>query len=288
MKFCPKCGNELPDEANFCPKCGAKQPDAQVVEQEIEENVSQINPTIEKSPQNQEESPRQRYNNLVKNDEVFKEIVTVRRKKYLFELIFLVFIISWIVAMFTPVAKLTGEEMSSNGASILGGLGIAVPYEFSPFDLIELDTLSGKSALTPGGLSSAYAVMGMIIGIVLMILSAGLPVLKAFTGRSYVLKQYEAGKAKELIKETSNPYFAGAFFNIVVLIGSINLFASTSDIKYEYKDSSRYIFGEMASLPGNFVVVIATSVILAVLTLVASIVVSKIMTRKLRKFALDL
>ena len=80
MKFCPKCGNELPDEANFCPKCGAKQPDAQVVEQEIEENVSQINPTIEKSPQNQEESPRQRYNNLVKNDEVFKSFPSRHQK----------------------------------------------------------------------------------------------------------------------------------------------------------------------------------------------------------------
>lgn len=28
MKFCPKCGNAVPDEASFCPKCGTNIPDA--------------------------------------------------------------------------------------------------------------------------------------------------------------------------------------------------------------------------------------------------------------------
>ncbi len=26
MKYCPKCGNAIPDEASFCPKCGANLP----------------------------------------------------------------------------------------------------------------------------------------------------------------------------------------------------------------------------------------------------------------------
>ena len=28
MKFCPKCGSAVPDEASFCPKCGTNLPDA--------------------------------------------------------------------------------------------------------------------------------------------------------------------------------------------------------------------------------------------------------------------
>ena len=27
MKFCPKCGNAVPDNASFCPKCGTNIPD---------------------------------------------------------------------------------------------------------------------------------------------------------------------------------------------------------------------------------------------------------------------
>ncbi len=28
MKYCPKCGSAIPDEASFCPKCGINIPDA--------------------------------------------------------------------------------------------------------------------------------------------------------------------------------------------------------------------------------------------------------------------
>jgi hypothetical protein len=27
MKFCPKCGNAVPDESSFCPKCGSNLPE---------------------------------------------------------------------------------------------------------------------------------------------------------------------------------------------------------------------------------------------------------------------
>ena len=30
MKYCPKCGTAVPDEASFCPKCGTNIPDAAV------------------------------------------------------------------------------------------------------------------------------------------------------------------------------------------------------------------------------------------------------------------
>ena len=280
MKYCPNCGAELPDEANFCPKCGAKQPDAQVekaVEQPAQAPVAQT--------PNQEASPRQRYNDLVKNDELFKEIVNVRKKKYLFELICAAFFITWLVAMFVPVAKLTGNEMSAEGAYILSGLGITLPHEFGPYDLIELDTLSGNKALTPGGLNSVYAVMMMIIGIILLVLSIGFPFIKAFTGRSYVLKQYEEGKVKELINESTKPFIVGSLFNIIVLVPSINLFIATNDINYVYKDSSRYIFGEMESIPSGFIAVIIVSLIMTALVLAASIVICKLLSRKLRELA---
>ena len=271
MKYCPNCGVELPDEANFCPKCGAKQPSVQV--EAVEKPASQV-ASAPAAATNQQASPRQRYNDLVRNDEVFKEIVSFRRKKYLFELILASFFITWIVAMYTPVAVYSGD--GANSAML------TYPYKVSPYALIYLDTLAGKSDLAPGGLSSSFAIVMMIAGWIFLVLFIALPLIKAFTGRGYVLKLYEEGKAKELIKESLRPFWAGALMNIFVLTPSLNLFIIATDPVY--KDGDNYIFGKIASIPSGFITVVIVAVLITALNIAATVVLGNIFSKKLKEY----
>lgn len=281
MKYCPNCGAQLPDEARFCTSCGSKQPDAPGVAQP--QPQAQPQPAQVTQPVNQEKSPRERYSELYKNDEVFREIVNVRRKKYLFELIFAVCLISWIVCMFTPVALFNGNNATSEGAMIMSSLGKALPYKTNAYDLIALDAAAGNKALTPGGLGSVFAGLFMFFGPVIIALSVALPLIKAFTGRGYVLKTYEAGKVKELIKETIQPFWAGGAFSLIMIVPALNLFISSNG--EEYKDGKTYLFGEIESIPSNFVVVIIVVVLLTAASIAATAVIGNLISKKLKEYA---
>ena len=277
MKYCPNCGAQLPDEARFCTSCGSKQPDAPAVA----EAQPQAAPAVQ--PVNQEKSPRERYSELYKNDEVFREIVNVRRKKYLFELIFAVCLISWIVCMFTPVALFNGHNATEQGAMIMSSIGKALPYKTNAYDLIALDAAAGNKALTPGGLGSVFAGLFMFFGPVIVALSVAMPLVKAFTGRGYVLKTYEAGKVKELIKETVMPFWAGGAFSLIMIVPALNLFVSSNG--EEYKDGKTYLFGEIESIPSGFVAVIIVVVLLTALSIAATAVIGSLITKKLKEYA---
>lgn len=285
MKYCPNCGAQLPDEANFCPKCGAKQPNVQVNEV-VEEPAPQVAPAPATQPQNQEVSPRQRYNDLVKNDPVFKEIVTVRKKKYLFELIFLVAFISWLVCMFTPVALFNGIDATADGVSMMNAIGKTLPHKTNAYDLIAIDALAGNKALSPSGLSAVFATFFMIAGPIITALLVAMPLIKAFTGRSYVLKLYEEGKAKQLIKETVSPYWVGGAFNIIMITPALNLFLSTNG--EEYKDGKTYIFGRVEGLTSGFVTVIIVVVLLTAISIAATAVIGNLLSKKLKEYAKNL
>ncbi len=281
MKYCPNCGAQLPDEARFCTSCGSKQPDAPGAAQPQPQAQPQSAPVAQ--PVNHEKSPRERYSELYKNDEVFREIVNVRRKKYLFELIFAVCLISWIVCMFTPVALFNGHNATEQGAMIMNSIGKALPYKTNAYDLIALDAAAGNKALTPSGLGSVFAGLFMFFGPVFVALSVAMPLIKAFTGRGYVLKTYEAGKVKELIKETVMPFWAGGAFSLIMIVPALNLFVSSNG--EEYKDGKTYLFGEIESIPSGFVAVIIVVVLLTALSIAATAVIGSLITKKLKEYA---
>ena len=280
MKYCPNCGAQLPDEARFCTSCGSKQPDTPAV---AESPAQPAQPSPAPQQVDQQKSPRERYNELYKNDEVFREIVKVRKKKYLFELIFAVCLISWIVCMFTPVALFNGHNATEQGIMIMNSIGKALPYKTNAYDLIALDAAAGNKALTPSGLNSVFAGLFMFFGPVIVALSVALPLIKAFTGRGYVLKTYEAGKVKELIKDTVNPFWSGGAFSLIMIVPALNLFVSTNG--EEYKDGKTYLFGEAESLPSGFVAVIIVVVLLTALSIAATAVIGSLISKKLKEYA---
>ena len=283
MKYCPNCGTQLTDDANFCPNCGSKQPNMGNVAQPV------IQPVVNNQPQpqvNQVKSPGERYQELAKNDEVFKEIIKVRRKKYLFELIFLVFFIAWLVAMSVPVVLFNGNNAPIDGAQTMAALGKPLPYEANTFDLIMIDAAKGGKALAPGGLSAVFAVCEVIFGIIFSILLAVFPIIKAFTGRGYVLKLYEEGKAQQLIKESTQPYIVGGIMIIATIFGPLNFFLSAVNV--EYKAGDTYIFGEIEAIKSGFITICVVVAILAALTIAATIIINNLVTKKLREMAKNL
>lgn len=280
MKYCPSCGSQLPDEARFCPNCGTKQPQ---MEESPEPAESDFAPEPQVLIQNPEASPSQRYRDLIRNDAVFKEIVVVRRKKALFELIFLVALISWIVSMFVPVALFNGYGATVDGAMTMDALGMTLPHKTCAYDLIALKAAAYNYELTPSGLNSVFATLFAIIGPILIALIVVFSLIKAFTGKSYVLKQYESGKVKELIKETVNPNIAGGFFSLAMIVPSLNLFLSANG--EEYKDGKTYFYGEIEGIPSGFVAVVIVIVLLTGMAIAGTIVIDNILSKKLKEFA---
>ena len=52
MKFCPKCGTQLPDEAKFCPNCGAKQPGMEAEQTPAPAPTTNQSPVVNSNPAN--------------------------------------------------------------------------------------------------------------------------------------------------------------------------------------------------------------------------------------------
>jgi len=134
MKFCPKCGAQLVDEARFCSKCGAPQPnmDVQATPQPAVE-PQQVKPN--QSSSDGAMTPGQRYNYLQKNDEKFKATTRVVFFLKLVGLFNLLFIIPWLVCYFVPVGIFTGDDLSSIGETYITSLGKSFPCAFNNYEL---------------------------------------------------------------------------------------------------------------------------------------------------------
>ena len=279
MKYCPSCGKQLPDEAKFCPSCGAKQPNMG--------NDGGNNVVVNSQPEicsaqpiNKEKSPRERYNELFQNDEFFKTVVVTRRKKFLLEFIFILFIVPWLVSLFTPVVLFTGNNATGEGAQMMAAVGMGLPYQASAFDFIEIDALSGSKAIAPGSMSAVYSVVELIFGIIFTALLAAMPLIGAFTGRGYVLKLYEGGKVDQLYKETVQPPFAGGVICLMTLVAPMNLYLSSMNAEYE--SGKTYLFGEVTGITSGFIVVIVVVVLTAVLSIAGVVIGNAIASKKLK------
>lgn len=283
MKYCPKCGAELADDAAFCVKCGAQQPGfekPQATEPALEPVPAPAPTPVTQKP---EESPRQRFDRLMVEDEKFKTIVTTTRKVNLLALINLAFIIPMLVNFFTPVAMFTGREPSSNGIAILDALGYRYPIEFSAMSIYKFKTLAKPWPLGPGSLPQPFAMMLFIFSWVFVALFVVIAVVGS--PRSYLLKTYEEGKEAELIKSINSPmkHLFGSVLAFLSLFAAITTYIQCDDIKYVYDDSSRWIFGEIAAIDGSLIGPIMVTIIFITAMIVSSFVVKSFMTKKLRQ-----
>ena len=299
MKFCPKCGTQLPDEARFCNKCGAPQPDF-ANEAPIAPQPAQSQPQVQQQaqpqmqqpmqqPANTQMTPSQRFNHLFKTDERFKDIVKGLRRGGLINLFNLLFIIPFMVCMFTPVGAFTGVNVSGAGHYAFEGLGVtSFPYGYSAFTIRSFASAMSATGykLTPDDALKGQSITTMM-SFIFCFLFFALMVVVSLVGnpRGYILKTYEKENGyKELIQRATGGtiFLFGPFYAALGLICAIFTYVNSTGQKY--KSGDNYYFGEVTGLKEGLITCIVVASIFIVIMLVAQIVLKKAMNSKLKRY----
>lgn len=281
MKFCPKCGAKLEDEAVFCSQCGAKQPsDGPTLannQQEPQESVVVNNQT------NGAQSDATRFNNLIKNDNRFKVLFNSYRFTCLLRLICLLFIPTAIVFFAVPYLRLTGENMGGGASSLYGE---TFPYDIPRLVAYSLmHAISKQYAFTSSSSFDSSIPATAIIPLIASYVFAILIVLTSLLGlkKSWPLKSYEKDGGKELyltIKK-GNSWLFGLIANMMFISMSLSNYLASKDLKYEPGDN--YFYGKIIGINNNMkatlIVGIITTIIMAIIcTIIHSKIVKKVKT----------
>ena len=290
MKFCPKCGAQLVDEARFCSKCGAPQPNmenapapasAPVVEPAP---APQPQPAPAPAPQEPAQmTPAQRYNYLKQNDERFKATVKVSFILRFVGLVTLLYIIPWLVCYLTPVGTITGIDMSDYGAGLMAGK--TLPYNFSMFEVqyvLRSWANVGNYKLTPDDALRTNNMPGIIwvFGFLFIPLLALVSIIG--NPKGYLLRTYEKDP-NELYKVLKNNtiWIFGPCLTVVAMVNAIMTYVNCKDL--DYSDGKHYFLGIIMENKAGLTAVIVVSVLFMIIMIAGSIVPRVILFNKLKK-----
>ena len=290
MKFCPKCGAQLVDEARFCSKCGAPQPNMENAP------APQTAPVVEPAPAPQPQpapapapqepaqmTPAQRYNYLKQNDERFKATVKVSFILRFVGLVTLLYIIPWLVCYLTPVGTITGIDMSDYGAGLMAGK--TLPYNFSMFEVqyvLRSWAKVGNYKLTPDDALRTNNMPGIIwvFGFLFIPLLALVSIIG--NPKGYLLRTYEKDP-NELYKVLKNNsiWIFGPCLTVVAMVNAIMTYVNCKDL--DYSDGSHYFLGIIMENKAGLTAVIVVSVLFMIIMIAGSIVPRVILFNKLKK-----
>ena len=282
MKFCPKCGAQLVDEARFCSKCGAPQPNMENAPDLQEAPV--VKPAPAPAPQEPAQmTPAQRYNYLKQNDERFKATVKVSFILRFVGLITLLYIIPWLVCYLTPVGTITGIDMSDYGAGLMAGK--TLPYNFSMFEVqyvLRSWAKVGNYKLTPDDALRTNNMPGIIwvFGFLFIPLLALVSIIG--NPKGYLLRTYEKDP-NELYKVLKNNsiWIFGPCLTVVAMVNAIMTYVNCKDL--DYSDGSHYFLGIIMENKAGLTAVIVVSVLFMIIMIAGSIVPRVILFNKLKK-----
>ena len=284
MKFCPKCGAQLVDEARFCSKCGAPQPNMENAPAPQEAPVVKPAPAPVQPQEPAQMTPGQRYNYLKQNDERFKDTVKVIFLLKFVGLISLLFIVPWLVNYLTPVGTITGIEMSDQGSLFMSSMGKSVPYNFSMYEvqfLLRPAAKAGNFKLTPdNGLNNVMPTVLWYFGFIFFILLALIAMLGMTKG--YVLRTYEKDP-KELYKalKSNTTWIFGPALSIVTMIMAVLTYINCKGL--DYSGGGTYYFGVIVENKSGLIACIVVSLIFAAIMIAGSIVLRKLLFKKIEK-----
>ncbi len=287
MKYCPKCGTQIDDEAKFCPKCGTPQPgfETQKREEKVEEPAEYniLNDT--------KVSDAEKFKYLMENDEMFRDIYQVSRKKRFFNFINFAYLIPFFICTLSPIGFFTGNNVHPDGAAIFDAMGWSFPHSFSPITLQSIKTLMGSKALCPNSsVNGIVPIMLFIFGLILI------PLIAVFTAlgspKSYYLKTYlkPIGGKAELLQyaKQKNGFFMGVVGCILGFIAMFNVWIGIAGLDYpkayENNGGKLYLFGEISDLTSSFIAGTIVTIIFVVLIVVGIVIPSAIVTKKLNKY----
>ena len=264
MKFCPKCGAQLVDEARFCSKCGVPQPNMENAPAPQEAPV--VKPAPAPAPQEPAQmTPAQRYNYLKQNDERFKATVKVSFILRFVGLVTLLYIIPWLVCYLTPVGTITGIDMSDYGAGLMAGK--TLPYNFSMFEVqyvLRSWAKVGNYKLTPDDALRTNNMPGIIwvFGFLFIPLLALVSIIG--NPKGYLLRTYEKDP-NELYKVLKNNsiWIFGPCLTVVAMVNAIMTYVNCKDL--DYSDGSHYFLGIIMENKAGLTAVIVVSVLFMII-----------------------
>ena len=286
MKFCPKCGAQLVDEARFCSKCGAPQPNmenapAPSVTQTVEAQTPQSAPVQDPAQM----TPGQRYNYLKKNDEKFRDFTKVIFLLKFVGLIGLLFIIPWLVSYLVPVGQITGIEMSTEGSYFMAALNKSTPYKFSMYEvqfLLIPAVKAGHYKLTPdNSLSNVMPTVLWYFGFLFFVVIALISMLGMTRG--YVLRTYEKD-SRELYKglKKNTTWIFGPAYSLVAMIMAIMTYVNCKDL--DYSGGGKYYFGVIIENKSGLIACIVVTIIFVLIMVIGSIVLRTLLFKKIDKY----
>lgn len=286
MKFCPKCGTQLVDEARFCSKCGAAQPNMEnaPAPQPV---APQPTPQQNAAPSNNGQmTPGQRYNYLKQNDERFRGLTKVIFFLKFVGLVNILFIIPWILSFAIPIATFTGVNVSDVGANLWMASKKPIPWSFNNFDLAY--TIIPWTKGSNIKLSPDSALQGTIMPQILMVFGYLFTVLIVLTSllgnpRGYVLKTYDKDEGQTLYKNIkgNTTWLIGPSYAVVSLASVIATYINCTDLKYEA--GKTYLLGEIAPLQSGLITCIVVTVIFVAIMVAVPLVIRSLLLKKFVK-----
>lgn len=280
MKYCPNCGTQLDDSAKFCPSCGAAQPGTEPVKQQPKEDEG-LEPIKETSAPEQQGTPRERFDYLIKNDERFRDIYRVTKIQNLFNLVNILYLIPVLVCLFTPIGMFTGQNAYTNT--------VPAGTVFTPLDVFTYHNLAGNHTLCPD--SNLNGIMPLIVFIFSWILLVLIIVMSvAGITKGYMLKTYEGQNGSQTLiqncKKSTNWIF-GVAVSIAAFMAMLTQWMACDNNyakAYEKNGGKIYIYGEIAQIPNAVIPGVIVTILFVVLIVVGITVPRVLFAKKLDKY----
>ena len=256
MKFCPRCGEMLDDNALVCPRCGASQSG--------QSNLDSINrPTPNQNIQNVSKQ------HIEISDEKFNKLRKLLILKNLALCLGIFVIAAALIVFLSSLFVFTGKNVCP---------GEIAPRD--PFNFVKLfkynDTASSvEDAAWNVGPESVTTMMSVVpvVGFFVPLAIGLVGFLMMIPAKKEALYQGYLQKPEGLPKAISNvaifiPMYVGA---ILPIIGLIICHSTMNNLSYTYPTGRYYAYGEMALNNSIFTVALVLAIIFAVIVIAGSI-----------------
>ena len=293
MKFCPSCGNKLPDEARFCPNCGAKQPelvkDDQTFKQE-EVTRPPVNQNEEVKEEVKKESEGEEYKRLINEEPKFKAMMKATTIQALSGLANALLIIVVIVFLTVPFITFTGVNLTDTGRAYLSAYNITGTYPFDANRFVALSAYNYSSLISKAFSPNtsldagipAFTIVTLIGGILISALSILGSLLNALR-KGYRLKEYKKDQGVTMYRElkTKQSWFIGVGFSAALIAISAIQNAGWKDLNYK---ETNYLYGFITSCSANMIVTIIVGAIVILMILGACIALHIVALKQVKQY----
>lgn len=281
MKFCPKCGQQLDDDAIVCPRCGASQENSSNA---VYSTKFKDSPTVSKSVEQSDSSQQHiEINPEIYNDPSFSKYYKLRKIKSLLSLTMILIIVNVILVLFLPFFTFNGVNVGDPT------LISSYPVTFSIVEHFKYGFMHDTGAnnlyfnFAPESIVNMPAIvlaLGAIVPavIALMGLASAIPSKKGLATALTVSKKQVKRHLNMLVHS-----ILGGFAGVMSIATFIYMHSVMQNVEYVYTDGRRYALGEIIETKGMFAAGLSVSIITTLIVVATGIVFNIIFVKNLEE-----